>query len=511
MGITVWHRLEPDSVDEDRVSALDRGVPAPVYDPLWLLARQWQLGEWQGSDGGSIVDAKLAIGATALGDLQAGDRTIPLGTAPLEMMVEAEVRGDDVRTRARGGLQFLALLERENLDYRAATLAKFPLAADGDAAVYAALAEAPDGGAIVAAAAQLVAQLNVATGDRQRFTRVVDELVAWYGVRSTAVPDTWDREHLEHRFEIRADAVRLRSDEYAGGRLDWDAFDVVAPATPARVTNPHDVAPLPVQIPGMPVVRYWQLEDDADLGALPIGPGEAARSVLLEFSLRFASDWFVVPAPVPVAAIVRVDGLIVTDTFGVPMTVPDTLDVRGDTGWRLWALSGGDRLGMLVAPVTDAIDGLVIEELAIARDEQANLAWAHERIVPTSLGRGIEVVAPPRAAEPPSAAELVYRPLPALPAARVPLARQDADDTIWLARATAVTATPAWQPLGTIVTPAFRVFDHEVPYDGIVVTRRYQVARDRAGKLIAWCGRSKRPGVTSPSLRIAFDDLRRSD
>ena len=53
-SITTWSRLEPGRADAD----LARGYAATVQDPLWLLARQWQTGEFQGSDGGTPIVAR---------------------------------------------------------------------------------------------------------------------------------------------------------------------------------------------------------------------------------------------------------------------------------------------------------------------------------------------------------------------------------------------------------------------------------------------------------------------
>ena len=52
-SITSWMRLEPRS----RSAEMKTSLQARIYDPLWLLARQWQLGEFQGEDNGSPVIA----------------------------------------------------------------------------------------------------------------------------------------------------------------------------------------------------------------------------------------------------------------------------------------------------------------------------------------------------------------------------------------------------------------------------------------------------------------------
>ena len=53
-SITSWMRLEPRS----RNAEMKTSLQARIYDPLWLLARQWQLGEFQGEDNGSPVMAR---------------------------------------------------------------------------------------------------------------------------------------------------------------------------------------------------------------------------------------------------------------------------------------------------------------------------------------------------------------------------------------------------------------------------------------------------------------------
>lgn len=66
-SITTWTRIEPTSRDPKMRS----GLTAGVHDPLWLLARQWQLGEFHGEDAGSPALARYAA------DLGVIDRFLP--------------------------------------------------------------------------------------------------------------------------------------------------------------------------------------------------------------------------------------------------------------------------------------------------------------------------------------------------------------------------------------------------------------------------------------------------
>jgi hypothetical protein len=60
--VTVYNRLE----GRPRTQAFDRALQAEVRDALWMLTRQWQLGEYQGDDAGSPLLAKVSLARTEL-------------------------------------------------------------------------------------------------------------------------------------------------------------------------------------------------------------------------------------------------------------------------------------------------------------------------------------------------------------------------------------------------------------------------------------------------------------
>jgi hypothetical protein len=120
-GKTVWTRLEPDSRD----GRMDEGLRARVHDPLWMLTRQWQLGEFQGEDAGSPVDVYVDVafdGISRYRPVGEGDADVTkpgreYDGEPLEALVEREAvstgqRGPNARLAAQGGGTFLRLLRR---------------------------------------------------------------------------------------------------------------------------------------------------------------------------------------------------------------------------------------------------------------------------------------------------------------------------------------------------------------------------------------------------------------
>jgi hypothetical protein len=103
------HFINPFMRIEPRCRADDfaRGVEARIADPLWMLARQWQTGEFQGEDAGSPIHVQLRHSTQQVNDLRLGSgNTIPQGTRPLETAVEEEDPIIDFRERVRIGLEF---------------------------------------------------------------------------------------------------------------------------------------------------------------------------------------------------------------------------------------------------------------------------------------------------------------------------------------------------------------------------------------------------------------------
>src|SRR5215472_17438072 len=81
--ITTSNRLE----GRPRTQSFERALQAEERDALWMLTKQWQMGEFRGSDAGSPVFTKLLMQTTRLTKYQpaAGppelfDASIPLET-----------------------------------------------------------------------------------------------------------------------------------------------------------------------------------------------------------------------------------------------------------------------------------------------------------------------------------------------------------------------------------------------------------------------------------------------
>jgi hypothetical protein len=139
-----------------------------------------------------------------------------------------------------------------------------------------------------------------------------------------------------------------------------------------------------------------------------------------------------------------------------------------------------------------------LEEVLLVRDEDANLAWAVERRVPTPRGSALDRDgAAPSAGGPvpPPAGTPAYRLRTEVPAhwlPLVPVESRPGSHRLRLSRLDGV------RPLGRLLRPglpgSYELFAEEVPREGLTVTRAHQYARAADGRGVLWTARHTRPG-----------------
>ena len=386
--ITVYNRLEA----RPRTLKFDRALKAEVRDALWMLTRQWQLGELIGDDAGSPIKAKLAIERTELrhyrpreGSVQDFDSALPL---------EARVERRPVRLRSAGrpialdlrlvmGRQWLKLIADLPNDYSAAFLAAYPIVApnpqqvaDADQAAhpevlqtFAAVAgRRMDGGGLyrhltgTGTPKAYDGVAGVADSDKAALDMKADRFVAWFArlLAPPAAPDedAWDASRMEYRFScsapVQGDETVYVAEEYHGGHLDWWAFDsdpeadgLAPPPDPAAPPDPHPLPerppartliPTPVVFEGMPNTRWWAFEDRrTNLGAVDAATNDLAKLLFLEFALVYANDWFLVPLELDMGSIATVRGLAVTNVFGERIWI-EAAGSGADDDWQHWTM-----------------------------------------------------------------------------------------------------------------------------------------------------------------------------
>lgn len=416
-SITSWTRLEPRTQRDD----LQDSLAARLHDPLWQLARQWQIGEFTAEDTGSPVSARVRVEHAPLTRYRPGGegsavRPYDGRHAPLEAVVEGENQTPTARLAAVAGLHFLRLLADRGMSrYGPAYHARYALAwppddprLDAGARRFVAVlgGRVPDGvrlhselrATLAGAGGALPAEPAIAAGDRVVVADAARAYLGWYaaevgdgvgaggaGAGGSVAGGTgeggeaWQRERLEYEFSVAAPAPSgehvLVAPEYAEGRLDWPAFDHQAGAAlgagadrPALRTITRTVIPTPVSYRGMPATRWWEFEDaDVDFGRVEAGPTDLLRLLLVSFALDFGNDWFVLPVELDVGAVCRVRSLVVTDSFGQRTLVRPAAQVDAPRrDWRMFTPSPSD-------PATAGEEDLSAELLLLAPATAAGL------------------------------------------------------------------------------------------------------------------------------------------
>jgi len=407
-------------------------LQARVHDPLWLLARQWQFGEFRGTDGGSPVIARFRGEASRLdrylpavpaGDASSAAKEYKSEELPLEALVEREpVRaehGPTVRLAAEAGLHFLRLLDRQGAKEatRTAFVKAYPLrrpaeeALDGETLRFwnVMSQRVPDSTDLYAAVRLerspvdwLPPELRMEQpAEVDKVARATEKWLTWYDELFSETDNeltAWRPERMEYGFAVSThtaerEEVVLTAREYAGGHLDWYSFDFdegVSLGSSSEIELDSITAtsiPAPISFRGMPAARWWEFEDaQIDLGAVEADPEDLARLLLVEFALIYGNDWFVMPVELKVGSICRPRSLLVIDTFGERTLIRPYTEVDGAAApWRMFHVSPD--FFFLPPSLAANLQSAPTEEVLLMRDEMSNMAWAVERIIESPAGR----------------------------------------------------------------------------------------------------------------------------
>jgi hypothetical protein len=529
-----WTRLEPQSVTGDPTP----GLEARVHDPLWMLLRQWQFGEFAGEDAGTPLGVTLDVSSERATAWQPGDPDSqaparPVTDEPLDPLVEREpgtVAGPGLRERAEAGQVLVRVILDAGFDARAGLLATCAFAGSLPRLFRVIARSAPDG---ERAASMLEAgSPSWLAGAPQTALDAADDWLAWYrrnvSPLVSAASDSWIPERLEYRFSVGigsgATQRVLVAPLHEGGAIDWYSFDhapgrqldVDGEAGPVAPTTRNVRAMAsPVRFSGMPADRLWQFEDGSiNLGKLEVQRHDLARLCFVEFALIHGNDWFVVPLDVPVGCLTRVARLEYTNTFGDRFVVPG-VDDQGRSGrFRLFEISavGSDETidGFFVPPAArGTVEGRAVEEVLLLRDETANMAWAVEALVQDAAGdprpRRDEERPPRDTAGPAPPAELRYLLATGVPRHWIPLVPIPTTGRggFILRKGT---MTDEDESRGRLLDPTpFNLHEEEIPREGVMVQRVPALLRTPDGRCVRWITRRVRVGRGEGSSGLAFD------
>ena len=440
--VVLWNRLE----GRPRTKNFIRALRAEVRDPLWMLCKQWQTGEFKGDDAGSPIFAKVHMATTELTKYQPGDaaaqdfdRSAPLETIveqrPLPYHGQQHILSLDIRLlMGRQWLKYLqsaglSALKPQYLQHAGYRIADPDPTSRSDAFLTAHPAVWQSFSALAGRAmdgANLYFYLKADSlhhaydgitlandADKATIDGLAGKFVQWYEQLfyqpDQDQNDAWLPQQLEYQFAVSAPKSSVEkvmtAEEYYQGRLDWYNLDVdpsrqnlgTSNGSPVEETSTLSFFPTAIQFEGMPNTRWWTFEEGkTNFGDIKPDTTDINKLLLMEFGLVYANDWFLVPFQLPVGSIADVQGLAVTNVFGERIWV--TASGSGsDENWQRWAMynltvKGSDDVradtSLLLLPTVPKIqEGKPVEELWFVRDEVANMVWGIEKNIPLATGR----------------------------------------------------------------------------------------------------------------------------
>lgn len=278
-----YNRLE----GRPRQEELDDALAAKIHDPLWMLARQYQFGEFKGEDAGSAIFAKVALNTVRMTEFVNGNSVQSMPeNLPLETVVESLAIEIDQKMALRLGKKFLQLFDEIGLSatqnppyaigqYKQSFINKFKFevkqisktqnasvamanAREKSLQESEALVRALEGKALNGKAlwqylngnpnniGQTVLPLNGIASllkfiDFGHTNLALEVALQWlnfvkaeFNIPQNQNTDCWHPEKLEYAFasnvtEANGGKTKLSAQEYYNGHLDWFSFDVEKP------------------------------------------------------------------------------------------------------------------------------------------------------------------------------------------------------------------------------------------------------------------------------------------
>ncbi len=449
-SVIQWNRLDPRPRSTDN---FDKAMKAEVRDALWMLTKQWQMGEFEGDDAGSPVFAKIHMESERINKYKPANNPVQHyneNELPLETLVEQmplQFRSGNVNImldiRLVMGRYWLKLINhlkseikeiyKENYSLKISSFANtdslnklenaklnsdinikilhkiFKNSIDGyelyknidlENNIHSYSEFLPD------TDLELLEELN----------KIEIKFIRWYE-RFIQQPDNnnsaWNPEQLEYQFACGAKnnytEKTFEASEYYHGHLDWYNLDsreqnLADPeSTPLneqdennlQIEYPKTFAPSPINFKGMPNKRWWAFED-AQINFADLKPNrqDHHKLLLIEFGLQYGNDWFLFPFELKSGTVNRVKGLTVTNSFGEVFWIKSANELNAD--WQMFTHSNFNEKNSysndLVIPPTllHSIEGKPVEKIHFLFDEMANMAWGIEKVAPSVYGNGID-------------------------------------------------------------------------------------------------------------------------
>jgi hypothetical protein len=352
-------RIEPRARKADIAQALS----FEVFDPLWLLTRQWQYGRFKGNDCGSPITTKVKVSKRRL------DTTYPncnkmkfevkkdySTDTPMEYEVEKQNRNITPFIRLESAIHFKKMIEialekekdkKEKCENTVQALMKafvldpfIPFVNEKDKTVETLKTEQNENlkrlyityGKRMFDGYKLFADKDSSSkiktiSKELKFTMLrtlFAEYKKWFIHKYLPITDNkmncWNEEELGYDVAMGEDKNIYEAEDYHTGKLSWFSFDAKKEIKDSSNKEKKFLSYIPVQadFPGAPKQFLWEFEDaNVQLGQIENDDFSLlANAVVMQYTTMYGNDWMVTPLETETGTILDVEGIVITDTFG---------------------------------------------------------------------------------------------------------------------------------------------------------------------------------------------------
>lgn len=548
-SITVYNRLEATP----RTADFDRSLKAEIRDPMWMLTRQWQFGEFKGEDAATAVTTKILGKHTTMNTVHfPNDISVAYdGKTPLETVVEKETVKPTLALAIQMARYFMRLIKTSSqfADLLGQLITKFrleyelhPNDDEAHRLLDAVSGKVFDGFAFYKA----LDSGNIPDDIKNNHQDEINAFKSWF-LRSYDQPaadatTAWLPSQLEYQFSVSASAneatiTKLSADHYYGGHLDWYSFDLMQQTSSSSLTTDlvqehiQSYIPTPLTFRGMPHPRFWMMEESVtDFGKINTTPTGLLHLLLAEFGLTCSNDWFMLPYQLAINTVCDIKGILVKDVFG-EYTIVHPAGKGPDDQWQRWAMFHHNNLSgdqsshtntfYLVPAVNKTIEAPRLEQVNFLRDEMANMVWGVENIVPSQTGAGISGNEMAVDRFPKEETTTVGEPDPNKPTIRyilgttvpsnwIPFIPVHVEGDIAEIRLQRARFPQGKKPRGVLLSekkPPYYVDENILGSAGLLVSRSFQFTRFINGSNFLWLGRKKEAGKGEGWSNLSFDQI----
>lgn len=386
-SLRLFDLTQPNSNKRNKRLETRTRIPNPesalsfaIHDPLWMLTRQWQFGEFKGNDAGSAIWAKVKIKHTDIVGFQNETEAYMNANreAAMEYYVERLNHQITEGVKVEAAHHFKKLLDYSDIKALSVSIInfyreEFPLSYEEvkeediidenisakdtlnkikrldnyglnqfmhlfknkafDA--FALYLNFKQTNAIQAALAN-----NLNNSEKAKLIDLLNQFSTWF--KNTYIPveeneDFWIDERLAYEVNIATKDIQSNenqvdyiADNYHSGRLSWYSFDKGQDikesnkkAIEIKERDKEDqikffsYIPLLAAFPGAPNKRLWAFEDaKVTLGNTGLDKSDLASAMIMQFTTMYSNDWLVTPLELEVGRISSIEGIIVKDVFG---------------------------------------------------------------------------------------------------------------------------------------------------------------------------------------------------